>query len=136
MSFTARVSFSNTGGSDVANLDAVLTFGGYTFVTQSNPAPIGIAAGGNGFQDFSLSVDPAATTQAPLVIGATWTGTDLSTGLPISGNQGANTLSVNILSQAAVSITSITYTTGTGTYVGGMTFTVRVAFGNTGGAMV
>jgi hypothetical protein len=134
-SFTARVNFTNAGASGVANLDAVLTFGGYTFISQNNPGTLVIPAGGSSFQTFVLTLVAGAATQVPLIIGATWNGTDQVSGMVISGNQGANTLSVNIQSRANVAITGMALTpiAAPGPYVAGMTITLTVTFTNTGG---
>ncbi|MEX2681693.1 MAG: hypothetical protein Q6373_008835 [Candidatus Sigynarchaeota archaeon] len=133
MSFTVRVTFSNTGGTD-ATADAVLTFNGgtYTFLSQSNPAPVSVAAGGTQAQDFLVAAAIGATT-ATVTINATFSATEAISGRVINGNAGSNVRVVNVQARSFVVITQIQYTNGTGTYVGGMAFTVRVTFSNTGG---
>jgi len=130
MVFTIRVVFNNTGGT-TANASATLTFGGYAYLSQTTPLPVTITAGGTQVQNFVVTVSPAAISGG-VIIGATWTGSEAISNRVLSGNSGSSTASVSIQSRAAVSITSIQYTNGTGTYVGGMSFSVRVTFSNTG----
>ncbi|MBN2150488.1 MAG: lamin tail domain-containing protein, partial [Candidatus Lokiarchaeota archaeon] len=131
MSFTVTVTFGNTGGTS-ATVDATLSFGSYTQLSQDNPGSVLVAAAGTQDQAFSVGASAAATT-AVVVINATWSGTETISGRALSGNAGSSATSVSMQSRAAISITNIAYTNGTGTYVGGMAFTARVTFGNTGG---
>ncbi|MHA1848899.1 MAG: hypothetical protein ACTSXU_14750 [Promethearchaeota archaeon] len=131
MTFTLSVTFQNTGGTD-ATADATLTYGGYTYLSSNNPAAVTVPAGGSISQSFTITVAAGATTSA-VTIGATWTGTEAISGRALSGNDGGNTESVNIQSQASVAITSIQDTTAGTAYVEGMSFTIVVTFQNTGG---
>ncbi|MEX2753908.1 MAG: beta strand repeat-containing protein, partial [Candidatus Sigynarchaeota archaeon] len=134
MNFRVRVNFSNTGGTIANTITAGLSYGGYTSLASNSSATISVGVGGTGHIDFLISVATGASSQNPVIISAIWSGIEDISGRIISGSSsGAANLQVAIQSQAIVSITSITYRTGTGTYVGGMTFVVRVAFSNTGG---
>src|SRR5271157_79069 len=136
MTFTIRIAFSNTGGTIATNINAVPTFGGYIGLSANTTTPISISAGGTGSLDFLITVAPGATTQNPVTISATWSGTEAISSRSLNGNSGSNNLNVAIQAQAYVVITGITYRTGSGTYVGGMTFVIRVSFSNTGGTAV
>jgi hypothetical protein len=132
MSFSVQLTFSNIAGGTSATVDAVLTFGGYGFLTQTNPSSVTVAAGGTQVQDFVVTALTSATTSA-VTINATWTGTEAISSRALSGNAGSNVRNVNIQSRANVAITEIQDRTGLGIYVGGMTFVIRVNFQNTGG---
>nr|MDO8087494.1 PKD domain-containing protein [Candidatus Sigynarchaeum springense] len=130
MSFNVRVTFFNNQNVSAANVDATLTFGGYPYLSSTDPAGVSLAPyGGTGVQDFIVTISPDATTFL-VTMGANWTATG-----GLSGDQGSNFLNVAIQEQARVSITSlvITGSNGAGPYVGGMSFTLTVTFSNTGG---
>jgi hypothetical protein len=133
MTFVVRIVFSNAGGTATNSITAVLAYGGYSSLSANASASIAISAGGTSSIDFFITVVGSATTQNPVTINATWTGTEAISTRPLSGNSGGNNLNVAIQSQANVAITSITYRTGAGTYVGGMTFVLRFDLQNTGG---
>ncbi|MEX2684523.1 MAG: hypothetical protein Q6373_023335 [Candidatus Sigynarchaeota archaeon] len=134
MTFVVRVTFSNTGGTSANGVSATLTYGSYVSLSSNASSSIGISAGATRSIDFLITVATNAMTAA-VVINATWTGTEAISLRAISGDAGGNTRLVNIQSQASVTITSINYLTGSGTYVGGMTFDVRVSFRNNGGTL-
>ncbi|HME55444.1 MAG TPA: hypothetical protein VKM55_24765 [Candidatus Lokiarchaeia archaeon] len=136
MKLVVRVSFQNIGATTSNGIKANLTYGGYVGLS-SNGSGLGIVLnpGASGYSDFLVSVSKTATT-AIVTINATWSGTEAISSRSLSGNAGTNVKTVNVQAQANVAITSITRLTGSGTYVGGMIFNVRVAFGNTGGTLV
>ncbi|NMC08499.1 MAG: hypothetical protein GYA24_25040, partial [Candidatus Lokiarchaeota archaeon] len=130
MSFTLTITFSNTGGTQATGVGVALTFGGYTHLTPNAPATVAVNAGSTNTQAFMISIAAAATT-ATVTLSASWSGTEAISNRILNG--GPNTQTVVVQARAIMSITSIQYTNGTGTYVGGMKFTVRVTFSNTGG---
>nr|MDO8109556.1 hypothetical protein [Candidatus Sigynarchaeota archaeon] len=134
MTFVSRVSFSNTGGTVANSITALLNYGGYTSLGANGSNTIALGVGATGYIDFLVTVVPAAPSQNPVTISAAWSGTEAISSRLISGSSSSGTnLQVAIQAQASVSITSITYRTGAGTYVGGMTFVIRIGFSNTGG---
>ncbi|MBN2150685.1 MAG: hypothetical protein JW839_04465, partial [Candidatus Lokiarchaeota archaeon] len=131
---TLRVTFANTGPTSVT-ADATVDDGTYTGLTFSDPAAVTVAAGGTSTQDHAITIATGAPTAA-VTLAATWTGTIIATGRPISGGTPADTLAINIQARAAVSITSLVITSprpAPGSYIGGETLTLRVTFQNTGG---
>nr|MDO8083590.1 hypothetical protein [Candidatus Sigynarchaeum springense] len=133
MTFVVRVAFSNTGGTAASGITASLAYGGYSSLSANTSASITISASSTGFIDFLIAVGAGAATQNPVTISATWTGTEAISNRALNGNSGVNNLNVTIQSQAIIAINGITYRTGTGTYVGGMSFVLRFSFQNTGG---
>ena len=58
--FTIRVYYQNTGGTDAINVDASLNFNGYGDLSPSNPAPITVSASSTNYQEFSITVASGA----------------------------------------------------------------------------
>ncbi|MBN2152997.1 MAG: hypothetical protein JW839_16210, partial [Candidatus Lokiarchaeota archaeon] len=133
MTFVVRVAFSNTGGTAANGITAALAYGGYSGLSANTSGSIIISAVGTGSLDFLITVSAGAISQNPVTINATWSGTEAISSRPLSGNSGGNIQNVAIQAQSNVTITGITYRTGSGTYVGGMTFVIRIQFSNTGG---
>nr|MDO8088914.1 hypothetical protein [Candidatus Sigynarchaeum springense] len=132
-SFVVRVTYQNTGGTDALVVDGILSFNGYTQLTQSNPATITVAAGSTGYQDFTITVGSSATA-SQVEIDVTVTGIEAITIRSMINTTTASTdMHVWIgMAAAVVTITSIQDVTGRGTYIGGESFTVRVNYANTG----
>nr|MDO8112993.1 PQQ-binding-like beta-propeller repeat protein [Candidatus Sigynarchaeota archaeon] len=125
--FVVRVAFSNTGGLGVDSITEALDFGGYAFLTANASSSITVGAGSTGTIDFLITALASATTSG-VTISANWSGTEETTGNPLSG--GPSTLAVSIKAQASLAITSFTWCTGNQTYVAGMTLRVRVSLSN------
>jgi len=131
MSFTLTVTYSNTGGTG-ATVDGTCNAQTYTFLMFSDPAAITVNAASTNTQVFTVTIAAAATTNASADIHVTWSGYEFGTGRPISGDTPINQLLVSIQAQAAVSITGLSVAPA-GPYAGGMSFTLTVTYGNTGG---
>ncbi|MHA1682897.1 MAG: lamin tail domain-containing protein, partial [Promethearchaeota archaeon] len=54
--FTIRVHYSNTGGTDAINIDGLIIFNGYSWMASDNPGPISISAGSTDYQDFLITI--------------------------------------------------------------------------------
>ncbi|MHA1891250.1 MAG: beta strand repeat-containing protein [Promethearchaeota archaeon] len=130
--FAIRVYYNNTGGTDALNVDAVLNFNGYAFLSSNNPSSITVSAGGIAYQEFQISV-LAGATNANVTIDADATGSEQYTIRPISATSGTNDLELSIQASSSLQIINITDVTGRGTYIEGETFTIRVYFQNSGG---
>jgi parallel beta-helix repeat protein len=130
--FTVRVSFSNTGNLSATGVSAALSYGGFSYLSSNSSASITVPSSGTGHVDFLVTVALGTATQNPVVISATWTGTEQMTNRSLSG--GPSTVNVGIRGQAVLAITSIACTTGNGTYVAGQTFTVTTTIQNSAAA--
>ncbi|MHA1891532.1 MAG: hypothetical protein ACTSYS_11135, partial [Promethearchaeota archaeon] len=132
-SFTVRVTYSNPGAVDAINVDGTLSFN-MTGASSSNPAAITVTAGNTNYQDFVITLSTSMASGG-LEIDCSVTGNEQGSGNPLSNStDNTNDLTVQVLSQANLVITSIQDLTGTAPYVAGETFTVRVNYQNTGGA--
>ncbi len=130
-SFTMTVMYYNAGGTS-ATVDASVDDGAYDGLSWNNPAAVVVAAGNTKTQMFIINVGPASLIQAGVEITTTWAGTEAITNRIINGDVTAHTILANITGSPGLRITSIAYTTGTGTYIGGESFTVEVAYRNMG----
>ncbi|MEX2757397.1 MAG: hypothetical protein Q6365_018610 [Candidatus Sigynarchaeota archaeon] len=128
-SFQLLVTYSNTGGTD-ATVDAMLDDGAYTLLTFSNPDAVIVPASGTANQTFRVDVSAGAAT-AVVTIVATWTGIEALSGRSISGDVPPDTKTIQIGYPPEITISGLSVSGG-GVYVGGMSFSLTVAFSNTG----
>jgi hypothetical protein len=138
MTFTVEITYSNTGGTAANSVNSTFNFGTYTGCTVlSGTSFVTVNAGASGItQDFTISITSGAGTNASVWIHAAWTGTEQYSDRALNGDSTGNNLHVPVQEQASTTISSITTPGTNGTYVGGMTFAVRVSFSNTGGTAV
>ena len=105
-----------------------LDFGGATgFTANCTYSGISILAGGAITSSFRVTINTIASASCNLRVHFTASSPSL--------NLWSVVTVVTTQSPASLAITSITYRTGAGTYVGGITFIVRVAYLNTGGTV-
>jgi len=136
--FVVTVTFNNLGEAP-ATVDAVLTFGGYSFLVSDNPGSVLVAGLGSQTQVFTVSVQAGAPSAA-VIISATWRGNEVGTNRPISGSvlpSGTETVAITneVLQIFRVSgaraFTGINNGTGVNTTVAlGATFLVTVGVRN------
>ncbi|MHA1890788.1 MAG: hypothetical protein ACTSYS_07345, partial [Promethearchaeota archaeon] len=130
-SFTVRVTYQNTGDAAINNLDGILDFNTYSYLSQDDPGPITLSGHSTLYQDFNVTVLTGAPTSI-ITIDASANGTEQYSGRVLSATSGANDLSLNIQSKANLVIVSIVDITGRGVYVEGETFVIRVNYQNAG----
>ncbi|MHC1591048.1 MAG: hypothetical protein ACXQS8_03110 [Candidatus Helarchaeales archaeon] len=133
--FTIRVNYQNVGGTDALNVDANLDFNGYTYLTATDPAPITVAAGSIGYQEFNITV-LSNPMNAMVTIDATAIGSEEYSLRILNAQSGDNDLDVGIQSHQDTSIDAVVDVTFLASYVQGMTFNVNVTLSNTGGTAV
>nr|MDO8114206.1 hypothetical protein [Candidatus Sigynarchaeota archaeon] len=130
MSFVVRVSMSNPASLAIAiNIIAALNFNGAIGLVANASEMKNIS--GAGFIDFLVTISTSMPSQL-VSINASIAGNEEFTGRTLNAVSSV-ILEVRIQSQANLTITSIMYRTGNGTYNEGMTFPIRVIFSNTGG---
>jgi hypothetical protein len=64
-SFIVRVNYTNTGNTSALNVDSVLSYNGYTYLSSDNPTSITVPASGSAYQDFIVTVATGASGQRP-----------------------------------------------------------------------
>jgi len=138
MNFTIRVMYSNAGttNANAINVQTTLSFGGFAGMSGNLTGSITVPASGSAYEDFIITVASGATTQNPVTISATWTGSEQYSGRPLNGNSIGSNLNVAIKAKANLQITAINYLTGNSTYVAGMNLVVRVSLSNPATAAV
>ncbi|MHC1590585.1 MAG: hypothetical protein ACXQS8_00695, partial [Candidatus Helarchaeales archaeon] len=131
-SFVIRVYYENSGGTRILNADGLLDFSGYSYLSQSNPAPKTINSYNSSYQDFTVTVLPNPIN-ANVTIQASANGTEEYTNRILNDTSDPVKLNVTILKKANLTITSIQDVTGRGEYVEGESFVIRVNYQNSGG---
>nr|MDO8118682.1 hypothetical protein [Candidatus Sigynarchaeota archaeon] len=128
--FVVRVTINNVlGTTEVTNANVTLVFPsatGYS-LNASSYTGLYVGIGSARFIDFLVNVTSAAT------LGNVSFYATFSANNPLLITKNTGTMSIVTQTQAIVSILSITYLTGNGTYVAGMSFSIRVTYRNTGG---
>ena len=100
--FTVRVNYENTGGTDALAVDSLLEFSGsYAYLSPNNPPAITVSANDTSYQDFQVTVT-AGATNALVTIDCTVSGTEEHSLRSLVASSGSNDLLARMTLVAAL----------------------------------